>query len=146
VEQNTVQRISDVALRILEKEGPDAVSMRRVAKAAGITPMAIYHHFADRKTLLTRITEQEFVRLLECIQSHPLRGSAAERLVTVMEGYLDYALRRPRLFDYVFLQPRPGARRFPADFRARRSPTLNVVADEVEAAMRTGFLRKDDIW
>jgi len=146
VEQNTVQRISDVALRILEKEGPDAVSMRRVAKAAGITPMAIYHHFADRKTLLTSITEQEFVRLLECIQAHPLRGSAAERLVTVMEGYLDYALRRPRLFDYVFLQPRPGARRFPADFRARRSPTLNVVADEVAAAMRTGFLRKDDIW
>lgn len=146
MQQSTVQRISEAALRILEKEGPDAVSMRRVARAAGITPMAIYHHFADRKTLLTRITEQEFEQLLECIQAHPLKGNAGDRVVTVMEGYLDYALGRPRLFDYVFVQPRAGARQFPGDFRARRSPTLNVVADVVLDAMKDGFLRKDDVW
>jgi len=141
-----VQRIRDAALHILEKEGPDAVSMRRVARAAGITPMAIYHHFEDRKTLLTRITEHEFARLLECMQARPLKGSAADRVVSVMEGYIDYALERPRLFDYVFVQPRPGARQFPGDFRRRHSPTLNVVADVVADTMKEGFLRKDDVW
>ena len=120
--------------------------MRRVASAVGITPMAIYHHFPNREALLNRITEQEFGRLLAFIQAHPLRGPASEQLITVMEGYIDYALARPRLFDYVFAQPRPGARQFPKDFRARRSPTLNVVAAVVSAAMDEGFLRKDDIW
>jgi hypothetical protein len=42
--------------------------------------------------------------------------------------------------------PRSDARRFPDDFRARRSPTLNVAADAVEDAMRVGVLRKDDVW
>jgi hypothetical protein len=63
-----------------------------------------------------------------------------------MEGYIDYALARPRLFDYVFARPRPGARRYPADFRARKSPTLNVIADELSEGIRTGDLRKADVW
>ena len=68
------------------------------------------------------------------------------RLIGIMDGYLDYALARPRVFDYVFSRPRPGARRFPRDFRARRSPTLNPVADIIAGMMEKGFLKRDDIW
>jgi AcrR family transcriptional regulator len=146
VMENTATRIAETALRILEREGPEAVSMRRVAEAVGITPMAIYHHFPNRKALLTSITDQEFSRLLAYMKAHRLRGNGTRRFIGVMEGYIDYALARPRLFDYVFAQARPGARRFPGDFRARRSPTLNMVADEVAAAMQNGFLKKDDVW
>jgi AcrR family transcriptional regulator len=146
VNRTTTARIAEAALRILEKEGPQAVSMRRVASAVGITPMAIYHHFPNRQALLTRITDAEFSRLLAFIRAHPPRGASPERLVTLMEGYVDYALARPRLFDYVFSQPRPDARQFPRDFRARRSTTSNIVADTVAHAMQEGFLRKDDVW
>src|SRR5215472_70729 len=146
IKRTTAEHIASVALQILESEGPEAVSMRRVAAAVGITPMAIYHHFPDRAALLTHITDREFAKLLEHIQAHPLRGSGEARLIAVMEGYIDYALSRPRVFDYVFSRPRPGARRFPKDFRARRSPTLNPVADTIAAAMEHGYLRKDDIW
>lgn len=142
----TASRIALTALRILEAEGPQAVSMRRIAKAVGITPMAIYHHFSDRDSLLTYVTDREFAKLLGYIEAHPLRGGAEPRLVAVMEGYVDYAFARPRVFDYVFSHPRPGARRFPKDFRARRSPTLNPVADAIAAAMQEGFLKKDDVW
>lgn len=142
----TASRIAQAALRILEAEGPQAVSMRRIAKAVGITPMAIYHHFSDRDSLLTYVTDREFAKLLGYIEAHPLRGGAEARLVAVMEGYVDYACARPRVFDYVFSRPRPGARRFPKDFRARRSPTLNPVADAIAAAMQEGLLKKDDVW
>ena len=63
-----------------------------------------------------------------------------------MDYYLDYALARPRVFDYVFSQYRTDARKFPDDFRARRSPTMNRVADAIAAAMRAGEIGKDDIW
>lgn len=144
--QTTAEHIAKVALEILEAEGPEAVSMRRVASAVGITPMAIYHHFTNRETLLNHITEREFSKLLEYILAHPLRGNADARLIWVMEGYVDYALDRPRVFDYVFSRTRPGARKFPKDFRARRSPTLNPVADAIAAAMEQGHLKKDDVW
>ncbi|MGB2668569.1 MAG: TetR/AcrR family transcriptional regulator [Candidatus Acidiferrum sp.] len=142
----TAERIAQVALSILEKEGPEAVSMRRVARAVGITPMAIYHHFPSREALLTAITDREFAKLLSHIQAHPLRGSVEDCLLAVMEGYVDYAFVQPRVFDFVFSRVRPGARQFPKDFRARKSPTLNPVADMLAAEMEKGNLKKDDVW
>jgi AcrR family transcriptional regulator len=49
-----VERIADAALSILEAKGPQAVTMRQVAEAVGITPMAIYYHFPNREALLDR--------------------------------------------------------------------------------------------
>ena len=135
-----------MALEILEAEGAEAVSMRRVAAAVGITPMAIYHHFANREALLNQITDREFSKLLEHILANPPRGNSESRMINALEGYIDYALVRPRIFDYVFSRQRPGARRFPKDFRARQSPTLNPVADVIAAAMEHGDLKKDDVW
>jgi AcrR family transcriptional regulator len=143
---HTADRIARVALAILEKEGPEAVSMRRVAHAVSITPMAIYHHFASREALLNTITDREFGKLLTHIQAHPLRGTVEARLIAVMEGYVDYAFAQPRVFDFVFSRVRPGARQFPKDFRARRSPTLNPVADMLAAEMEKDLLKKDDVW
>jgi AcrR family transcriptional regulator len=144
--KNTADRIARVALAILLKEGPEAVSMRRVAQAVGITPMAIYHHFPNRESLLNTVTDREFAKLLSHIRAHPLRGTTEERLIAVMEGYVDYAFTQPRIFDFVFSRMRSGARQFPKDFRARRSPTLNPVADMLASAMEKGHLRKDDVW
>jgi AcrR family transcriptional regulator len=145
-QQTTAEHIFQVALEILEAEGAEAVSMRRVASAIDITPMAIYHYFPNREALLNYITDREFSKLLEYILAHPLRGNSEVRLISILEGYIDYALARPRVFDYVFSRPRHDARRFPKDFRARRSPTLNPVADVVGAAMDKGDLKRDDIW
>src|SRR5260370_39520559 len=141
----TSDRITRIALDILKKEGPPAVSMRRIARAVGITPMAVYHHFRNRDALLNSITDREFTKLLGHIQAHPLRGGTQARLIAVMEGYVDYAFAAPRVFDFVFSRPRPGARQFPKDFRARRSPTLNPVADLLAADMDRDVLKKDDV-
>jgi AcrR family transcriptional regulator len=145
-ESSTADRISQAALAMLEAEGPEAVSMRRVADSVGITPMAIYHHFSNREALLDSVTNQQFATFLSYIEKRPMRGSPETQLISAMEAYIDYAFDRPRIFDYVFAQRRPGARRYPDDFRARRSPTLNPIADVVRAAMQTGQVKKDDVW
>lgn len=120
--------------------------MRRLAQAVGITPMAIYHHFPSREALLTTVTDREFAKLLSHMQAHPIQGTTEEKLIAVMEGYVDYAFAQPRVFDFVFSRVRPGARQFPKDFRARRSPTLNPIADLLAAEMEKGQLKKDDVW
>jgi AcrR family transcriptional regulator len=146
VPESTSARIYRCALAILEADGPQAVSMRRIAAEVGITPMAIYHHFPSREALLDKIVDTEFERLAEFFRE-PVKGSTASaRIVHAMDGYIDYALAHPRIFDYVFSSPRPGARRFPEDFRARRSPTLNVTADALSEWMRAGELKRDDVW
>jgi AcrR family transcriptional regulator len=146
MDQATQERIAEQALRLLETDGEGGVSMRRLATAVGITPMAIYHHFADRRALLNFVVDREFAKYLESIQAHPQRGTYEYRLLICMDAYIDYAFSHPRIFDYVFAEPRPGARRYPEDFRARRSPTLNPVADLLQKAMEAGFLKQDDVW
>ena len=142
----TKERIARCALRILEAEGPEAVSMRRVATEVGITPMAIYYHFPNRERLLRIVADREFDRFAERITTLRPSRSFTDQMIHIMDAYLDYALARPRIFDYVFSNPRPDARRFPDDFRARRSPTLNLTADTVAYWMRKGRLRRDDVW
>jgi AcrR family transcriptional regulator len=146
MDQATEERIADTALKLLETGGEDGVSMRRVAAAVGITPMAIYHHFADRRALLNFVVDREFTKYSESFQSLPRRGTYESQILACMDTYIDYAFAHPRIFDYVFAQTRPGARRFPEDFRARRSPTLNPVADLLQKAMEAGYLKQDDVW
>jgi AcrR family transcriptional regulator len=142
----TSQQIYRCALRILEEEGPQAVSMRRVAKEVGITAMAIYHHFPSREALLDGVVNSEFEQLVEFFSRSSGKKSFEAAMLHIMDGYMEYALAHPRIFDYVFSAPRPGARRFPEDFRARRSPTLNITADIVSSWIKLGKLKRDDQW
>ncbi|HTY85193.1 MAG TPA: TetR/AcrR family transcriptional regulator [Silvibacterium sp.] len=142
----TSQQIYHCALRILESEGPQAVSMRRVGKEVGITPMAIYHHFPTREALLDAVVESEFEQLVGFFSRSNGKRSFEAAMTHIMDGYINYALAHPRIFDYVFSAPRPGARRFPDEFRARQSPTLNLVFDIVSSWIKVGKLKRDDAW
>jgi AcrR family transcriptional regulator len=142
----TKERIARCALRILESEGPEEVSMRRVASQVGITPMAIYHHFPNREALLRSVVDGEFQKFAKHITELRPQRSFRAQMIHTMDAYLDYAFSRPRIFDYVFSNPRADARRFPDDFRARRSPTLNPTADAIALWMKKGRLKRDDVW
>jgi AcrR family transcriptional regulator len=142
----TAQKITTAARRLFEAHGPEAVSMRRVAGAAGITPMAIYRHYAGTPALIDAIAQQGFDELALHLQARRGKTAAVPYLAKVMDAYVVYALKQPRMFDLMFLERRSGARRFPEDFRAGRSPTANVLAQAVEEAMCAGAFRKDDVW
>lgn len=145
-DKETRAAILTAAHRLLEKGGPAALTMRRVATAVGVTAMAIYHHFPDRDALLRALADIESDRVGALFDGWPARGSPVRRLRQMAESYVDYAFRRPHLFAFLFLQDRPDIRRFPTDFHARRSPILNRVADTVAEAMLAGALRNDDYW
>jgi len=143
---STAERIYRAARRLFEKGGAEAVSMRRVGEAVGTSAMAIYRHFPNRETLLKRICDDSFNEIAHHWETHTRDGDVVERLISLQELYLDYALAQPNVFDYAFSVRRDDARRFPEDFRARRSPTLNVLADAIVEGIQRGVLRKDDPW
>jgi AcrR family transcriptional regulator len=142
----TVKRIASAARSLLDEEGPDAVTMRRVADAVGITAMAIYRHFPDRAGLLNAVANQGFEELATQLAGMRFSGDIEERLTRMGKTYLDYALKNPRRFELMFLKPREGARKYPRDFKAGRSPTANLMVDVLKEGMESGFFRKDDPW
>jgi AcrR family transcriptional regulator len=142
----TQEKILRAARKLFEREGADGVSMRRVADAVGITPMAIYRHFANREALLKHISDDAFSEVAETWLKSAQGPDVMQGLQASLENYLDYALQHPHLFDYSFSVARDDARRFPEDFHARLSPTLNVVADLLAEAIGRGLLRRGDPW
>lgn len=53
----TQERIVAEARRLLEKEGMDALSMRKLAQRLGVSTMALYNHIRDRQDLIDRIAQ-----------------------------------------------------------------------------------------
>lgn len=141
---STQQKIAAAARQLLDEEGFDAVTMRRVADAVGITAMAIYRHFQDRETLLKALADDGFEELAAQLEHRRFSGSIEKKLVNMGEVYLDHALANPRLFELMFLKPRAGARQYPRDFKAGLSPTANLMVEAITEGMREGIFRKAD--
>ena len=143
---NTALKIAQAARRLLDREGVEAVSMRRVAEAVGITPMAIYRHYPDREALLQALADEGFEELAASLKGRRFTGDVETRLAKMADLYLDHALENPRLFELMFLTQRKGARQYPQDFKARKSPTATLMADVLAEGMASGELKKDDHW
>jgi AcrR family transcriptional regulator len=142
----TTQKIANAARRLLDKEGAQGVTMRRVASAVGITPMALYRHYPNRDGLLNALADAGFVELTAKLAGLRLTGEIDRQLLKILDVFIDYAFEKPRLFALMFLTEREGARQYPEDFRARRSPTANVAADVIARGLETGYFRQDDVW
>jgi len=143
---STAGRIAKAARRLLDKGGSEAVTMRRVANAVGITPMAVYRHYPDRAGLLNALADAGFEELSTRLAAARFSGDLRKRLTKVLDIYLEHALQNPRLFELMFLQFREGARQYPHDFKAGRSPTANLTAELIQEGVESGYFRKDDSW
>ena len=106
--------------------------------------MGIYHHFPNREAWLNSITDHEFAKFLGYIERRTVSGSHERRLISAMEVYIDYALDRPRIFDYVF---ECGLRRGVSG-RFSSAPFTDIESSHRSSseAMASGWMKKDDIW
>lgn len=94
--------------------------MRDIAKAVGITPMAIYRHYADKQALVDALVlgalDEWSALVADIPPTQPL-----EWLRQIGEAHLDFALLKPRRYELAFLTHTKAARRYPDDFVAGRS-------------------------
>jgi len=89
------ERITAVALQLIDKYGLEALSMRRLGKALKVEAMALYHHFANKGELLDAVLD----RLLTEVQL-PARGTLAplEWIRAFAIAYRQVALVHPHAF------------------------------------------------
>lgn len=93
------------AIDALERDGPTALSARRVAAAAGTSTGALYEFFGDKAGLVRAIAAQGFVGLLDALRAVPDRSDARRRLVDLLAASRRFAVERPLLFDVMTARP-----------------------------------------
>jgi AcrR family transcriptional regulator len=146
MKEPTAQRIVASAAALLDRDGAESVTMRRVAKAVGVTAMALYRHFADRAALLHALADAGFEDLAARVMAAPKPRDPEKRLLKILDEFLNFALERPRLFELMFLTRRAGARTYPRDFKAGQSATANLTTEAITEGIKTGCFRKEDAW
>lgn len=93
----------DASLALITVEGLGRFSMREVARRAGVSHQAPYHHFTDKEAILAALVAEGFDRLRD-ESRRALEGAhdAAARFTALGQAYVDFALRNPAYFQLMF--------------------------------------------
>ncbi|HWE33218.1 MAG TPA: TetR/AcrR family transcriptional regulator [Solirubrobacteraceae bacterium] len=93
------------ALDLLHESGETELSLRAVARRAGVSPAAPYRHYADREALASAVAAVGYRELAERLAAaHPM-PSTPDELASVAIAYVQFALERPALFRIMFGEP-----------------------------------------
>lgn len=89
------QALIAATVALIEEQGVQAVSVREVARRAGVSSGAPFRHFASKTALMTAVAEQAMQRLTQSVQSRLDLLQAASPMVRLREmghAYLDWVL------------------------------------------------------
>ncbi|WP_405638011.1 TetR/AcrR family transcriptional regulator [Streptomyces sp. NBC_00056] len=93
------------ARELLEEDGSAGLSLRAVARRAGVSATAPYRHYADRDALVSAVAAEGYRELAEDLAAaHPAPTTPTE-LSAVAVAYVRFALDRPAMFRVMFAEP-----------------------------------------
>src|SRR5258706_15862187 len=93
----------DAASRVLEAEGPSALSLRAVAREAGVSPAAPYHHFKDKTELLEAVAHEGWEMLDAALAKAKAQApSAREAMSELGVAYVCFARENPALYRVMY--------------------------------------------
>ena len=96
------------AAHLLETEGPDALSVRRIAAAAHVAPMGVYNHFDGKHGVVEALWVDAFDRLRVTMESLEEVDDPGEALIEGFRRYRALALAHPMAYRLMFLDAVPG--------------------------------------
>lgn len=141
--------LQDAALQLVLERGSPDFTLREVARQAGVSHNAPYHHFADKAELVVALTVEGFQTLERAMRSayEQTAGTPLERTLAISSAYLRFALAHPATYSLMF---RPELRRSSLTVREcdeaverAADATFQVVLDGLTAAQQAGLLRTE---
>jgi AcrR family transcriptional regulator len=142
----TRDKILDAARELFVTEGYEGVSMRRVAEMIEYSPTAIYVHFADKNELFRELCHQDYARLAQVFQSSVMSTDPLERLKQIGAIYIDFGLRYPNHYKFMFMTTHPGHDLDEEDREMHGNPEKDAYAFlkwAVHQAIEAGFFREE---
>lgn len=123
----------DAVAEAIEEQGPEAISLRDVARRAGVAHSAVAPHFGDKRGLLTSFAAEGLERLGAAQRAFMAAAGqdAAAQCAAAAHGYLDFARRNPAHFRLMFRSALLDGR--DARLEAAREAAWRPLAETVSA-------------
>ncbi|MTV27881.1 TetR/AcrR family transcriptional regulator [Nitriliruptoraceae bacterium ZYF776] len=131
----TRRALLDAAGRLLDTGGPDAVTLRAVGAAAGVSRGAPYGHFPTKDELLTALATEQWARTagqLAALRADD-RLAPRARLEQALTGWLELARSRPHLYAFMFSPPSRDPEALLSAASEAQDEFLALVADATRA-------------
>ncbi len=105
---NVKNALIDAAMDLIEGNKADAISLRRLAKEVGVTPSAVYNHFADRDSLMLAIKIRLYKELNQFFDSQISQTDDPEQaMLEVCFAYFRFSQEQPARFMFLFSSTLP---------------------------------------
>ena len=132
----------DEALRTIQQDGVDALTLRTIGVRLGVSRTALYRHFTDKRALLSSVATEGFrlltERLLDAWKTGGVRGFNAMGV-----AYIRFAMANPAHYRVMFGGfVHNGAR--DEDLMRDSTAAFQALVAAIVALQREGVVRKDD--
>lgn len=129
------EQLLDAAASLLEQHGDAArLSVRGIARAAGVSPTALYLHFPDRDALVEAAVDRGFMAFdAALISAAASQVTPYERLRAMGIAYLDFARSQPALYATLFTARRPEMHEDACGAEVDRDQAFDALVEVVRA-------------
>jgi AcrR family transcriptional regulator len=142
--QDALRRtVLDTASELLVEEGPQALTMRKLAGALGCSTTVLYTMFGGKDGIADALFLEGFARLRRRLEAVPSDLPPMERLRGIGQAYRENALAERPYYGVMFEQALPGYQPSPESLALSRT-SLAVLTETVEACIAAGLLRAAD--
>jgi AcrR family transcriptional regulator len=126
----------DAARAILEEQSLSALTLRAVARRAGVSHAAPYRHFPNHEALLVELSVEGFEELRRFIvDAAKVTGSESDRIAAIGAAYMRFVAKRPAVARLMFGPQLPNRDKFPALGHA-----ADAIGNEIGAALHDSGL------
>ncbi|MCB9779236.1 MAG: TetR/AcrR family transcriptional regulator [Alphaproteobacteria bacterium] len=96
------RRVLDASLVVVERDGVAGLSIRAVARAAGVSHQAPYKHFENREEILATLVAEGFDGLADALEGAATAGDGVARLGAAGRAYVQWAVAHPGSYRLLF--------------------------------------------
>jgi AcrR family transcriptional regulator len=139
----------EAANTILLRDGADALSLRAIAAEVGVSHMAPYAHFKNKKELIKSIAEAGFVRMADTMEAVALELKAkralgpGELVLAYGASYLEFATANPQLYRLMLGQVETTGRKSKKEDITASTTSNSVSSPFIESSKKPFILLRE---
>jgi AcrR family transcriptional regulator len=138
-------RLCDVAEQLFAEKGPEAVTMRQLASALGVSPMTPYRYFKDKDDILAAVRTAGFDRFAEALEAaYAQPGDPRGKGAAVGEAYVTFAFEHPQTYKLMFDMYQPNEADYP-DLARAAGRARQTMSQYVRSLVESGHLAGDAV-
>lgn len=137
--------ILEVSRTLLVKNGFGKMSMRKIAKRAGVSATSIYLHFQNKDELLLGLIESSIAKLAGALEKNLSDSDdSITKLEKMSQAFVDFALDNPQEYEIIYMVRPEEMPKFPKEKFQQIRKIYELLADIIAEGKCKGVLMVDD--